>query len=123
MGITKLPKWAQEHIRKIERERETAVDALNKYVDSQTPSAFSIQELECTGENPAPSFKTRYISTNRMTITHRGIELNIYITDGDRSRSPGIHLQWSATKRGMSEVAMVPTSFNAVALITKEDMR
>lgn len=60
VDTAKLPKWAQEHIRKIEREREVAVRALNQYVDDQTPAAFYVDEPESTGEQVGPSFKKRY---------------------------------------------------------------
>ena len=38
--IEKLSKWAQEHIRTLKYERDTAVRALNNYVDGQTESPF-----------------------------------------------------------------------------------
>jgi hypothetical protein len=38
----KLPKWAEEHIKTIQRERDNAVRALNDYVNSQTPTEIYI---------------------------------------------------------------------------------
>ncbi len=34
--ITRLPKWAQEYIEDLRREREMAIRALNSYIDEQT---------------------------------------------------------------------------------------
>ena len=38
--VTKLPKWAQEHIQTIERQRDHATATLKEFLDSQTPSSF-----------------------------------------------------------------------------------
>ena len=38
--LLKLPAWAQEHIKELERERDIAIRALNDYVDNQTESAI-----------------------------------------------------------------------------------
>lgn len=38
MDITKLPKWAQNHIATLERQRDTAVSLLKDFVDTQTPT-------------------------------------------------------------------------------------
>jgi len=34
--ISKLPRWAQDHIKDLARQRETALEALNSHVDNQT---------------------------------------------------------------------------------------
>lgn len=36
--IAKLPKWAQEHIADLQRQRDAAIEALENIVDTQTPS-------------------------------------------------------------------------------------
>lgn len=42
--LDKLPKWAQEHIRCIERERDGANDCLSQRVANQEPSPFYVSE-------------------------------------------------------------------------------
>lgn len=116
--IKKLPVWAQEIIEDLAQQRETAVRALNKYADDQTPSPFYIDELECTGEEKCPSKKTRYIQTRKIAVEHAGVHLSILLRDGS------IDLQWwESLNRGAGQVAFVPKSFQAVDLIAKENMR
>ena len=116
MNIDKLPKWAQEHIENIERERGVAVRALNKYVDGQTPSPISVMEMECTGEGGKPSFKTRYIQGHRISINHEGVELNIILRDGQ------IDLSWGGPSP-LTDVALIPSSYQQAGLVSKKFMR
>ena len=117
--MAKLPKWAREHIRDVNRERDIAIRALNKYVDSQTPSPFLIEELESTGEKTGPSFKVRYIQTHRIAVRYAGIYLDVKLPlRGEKH----ISLQWSAEDRSCRDIAMIPESFCQVRLVTKEAM-
>jgi hypothetical protein len=60
--VTKLPKWAQEHIQTIERQRDHATATLKKFLDSQTPSSFFVEEFVQSG-----TIK-HYIQTNKITV-------------------------------------------------------
>lgn len=64
--IAKLPRWAQEHIEKIGRERDQAINALNRFLDGQTPSGFYVDDCVCTGEEQGPS-RTNEQRTHRPT--------------------------------------------------------
>ena len=114
--IAKLPKWAQDHIRDIQRQRDIAVRALDQYTDNQTPSPFYVQEMECV-EKGAPKFYTRYIHGHRMNVIHQGIELQILLRDDH------IDLSWSGYEKSMAEIAMIPASFQRVRLLAKDRMR
>jgi len=114
--LAKLPVWAQKHISELTRERKVAVQALNKYCDDQTPGPISIQEMECTGEEQGPSFKTRYIQARRATFKWLGIELDVLL------REDNINLSWVGLNLS-THVAMVPISFQNIHLIPKEKMR
>lgn len=116
--IEKLPKWAQDHLRNLQRERDVAIRELNEWVDSQTPSAFSVSEMLCIGEQKGPSIKRRYIQGHRMEVVHAGIHLDISL-----GQESCIRLQWEDERRLCKEVAMVPKSFNNVELIAKENLR
>jgi hypothetical protein len=116
MEITKLPKWAQEHIKGIARQRDAAVRALNEYVDNQTPSPIFVDDYVCTGEGRGSSSKRRYVQGNNLTIEHQGVRL--YITLRDRQ----IDLQWG-NGVGIGEVALIPSSFQIARLVSKENMR
>ena len=115
--LAKLPVWARTHIEDLAREREVALNALNKYVDEQTDSPFYVESLECTGEKAGPSLKRRYIQTARMTVKFKGVELNIMLRDRD-----GIELQWGDASH-TGHVAFVPSSFQSALLIPHDMMR
>lgn len=68
MDVNKLPKWAQERIKELQYQRDAAVDALNNFVDNQTPSNIYIEEHPCIGESSGPSFKRSYIQNHAVTF-------------------------------------------------------
>jgi hypothetical protein len=119
--IAKLPKWAQDHIQNIERERFTAVRALNEYCDETTKSPFVIEDSVCTGESTGPSTKRRYIQAPSMKVEYGGVELRISANDYNGRR--GIELSWSTLNYGHDDICMSPLCRNSVELITKEAMR
>lgn len=116
-NVTKLPKWAQEYIATIKRERDTAVRSLNEWVDAQTPQPFFVDEMECLGEQRGPSIKRRYFEGTRVVAAWQGIRLDVTLADD------GIRLQWADTDRDSREVGLVPTAFQYVRLVSKENMR
>lgn len=120
--IVKLPKWAQEKIKDLTRERNQAVRDLNKWIDCQTPSPITVDEHPCIGENCGPSFKTRYIQATDVNFTWKGVELSVSLRDG-HGHDAGISLQWSGPNHAMNHVAMIPLSYNRVQLLSKENMR
>ena len=115
--IAKLPKWAQEHITDLERRQKAAETHFREHIDSQTPSDIFYDEYVGVGEH-SDNF-TRYVQTNRITIKHDGVRLDILLRPEDK----GIELQWDDENRRCREIAMVPTSFQKVKLIRKEDIR
>ncbi len=122
-NIKKLPVWAQKYIERLESEREIALRKLNEVLDTTTPSAFYIDELECTGEGKGsePTVKRQYIQAYKISCAAHGIELDVSIFASNDKKA--IKLSWGSTVRGMADVAMVPMSFNQVELVAKENMR
>jgi len=43
--FARLPKYAREHIRELERDRRTADEALARYLDEQTPTQVWYEEM------------------------------------------------------------------------------
>lgn len=122
--IAKLPKWAQDHISKLESERFVSVRTLNEFCDAQTKSGIYFDDLVCTGERTGPSAKRKYVQTNKIEVEHAGLQLSVHLSRRDDSqRSFGIQLQWSTLKRMCSHVAAMPTAFNTLELVAKENMR
>lgn len=114
--IIKLPKWAQAHIKKIERERDVAIRALNDVLDSQEPSPIFYDDLVSTGENTGPTSKRFYVQSHKITVEHNGVSLSIYA-------GRNIDLRWeSAGGKFNNFVAFVPNSHQAASLVAKENM-
>jgi len=122
--ITKLPKWAQERIRDLERQRDVAVKTLNQFQDSQTPSPVFYREFVCTGETDGSSEKIGYIQASVIEFTHAGVFLRVMLSrEKDPSRDFGIELSWSNTDRHSAQVAFIPKSYQQAQLVAKENMR
>ena len=120
--VTKLPKWAQEHIRDLERQREAAVTALNRALDAQTPGPFYYDDNVLIGDRQGPSRKRIYFAQHEWSICceHAGLILRV---TARRDREEVIGLQWGLVDWSTKDVAMVPVSHNAVRLVAQENMR
>lgn len=111
--LAKLPKWAQEEFNTLLQQRDTAVAALRKYTDNQTPSAVKIDEMLCL-EKGAPEFRTRYIQTERVQFEWSGVELSVHLSDRNDRKS--IDIQWESTSRMFNEVIMQPRSYQNISI-------
>jgi len=113
----KLPKWAQDEIKTAKLERDAAVDALNQFLDKQTPSPFRMETEVCTGEaDGAPAHKTYYVQGHSLECECSGIRLNVIAREMVFGKQKGIKLQWEAIDGRVGKVAMIPTSFQTVEL-------
>lgn len=120
--LVKLPKWAQDYIEKLSRERDVAIQTLNKFCDSETPSPFYIEDNPCTGESgmTGPVRKRRYIQAHAVNVEWAGITLRIDANDyGGRRNEIGIFYGTGTN----CDVALVPMSYGNASLKTKENMR
>lgn len=121
--ILRLPKWAASKIRDLTRERDAAVDALHAYADAQTIAPFFIDELESLGEKRGPSQVVRFVQTHKMAVRHKGVLLRIHLREEPHDRNC-IQLQWGDDRdTTCSHIAAIPTSFQAIELYARENMR
>ena len=117
--IAKLPKWAQDHIKNLDRRMVVAERTLKEYQDAQTPSPVFYDDLLCVGEG-GPKHVRRFVQTRRISIVNDGIRVDVMVRgDGDK----GVEVSWGDDGRLCREVAMVPISFQKMKILTKEDMR
>ena len=116
--IIKLPRWAQDRIAKLERERDTAIRALDEYCDAQTPSSIYYDEWLSTGEKQGSSGKRIYVQSDHVVIDAHGVNLSVRIESASRALS----LQWGRNTYG-GDVCMQPRSYQNVWLIAKEIMK
>lgn len=115
--IARLPKWAQEHIRDLARQREAAIAQLARFTDEQTPSPIFIDEWASTGESRGPTARRRYIQSNVVCFRHAGLRLDVAL------KSDSLSLQWEPQAGASIDAALIPESFCQARLTTKENMR
>lgn len=117
--IAKLPKWAQEHIRDIERERDIAVSVKNKMVDEQTPSPIYVNDWTT---NPITK---RYVQCQckNLVIEHAGVRAEILLAEpDDGQRLHGIEISYSTLKHVIGNVALVPRGNGIIQLVHKDNL-
>lgn len=119
----RLPKWAQDELRRVRQQRNAAVNALNNFVDSQEATAFFYEESPLTGETAGPVVKRRYIDTYRVSVRFGKVNLTVSTNGWRRDVDPEIRLQWSAEDRMTADnVAMIPDSHNCIRLVHRDHM-
>jgi hypothetical protein len=124
--VEKLPVWAQEHIRRLERERDSAVEKLMEFKDEQTETNVYIQDHVCIGEGTngrekepdkksGPTFIRRYLQTNRVQfrLPRSEMELEVYVNEDEQR----VEVR---TPRGYPYIE--PHGNNLFHLVPKEDM-
>lgn len=117
--IEKLPKWAQEHIKAITRERDYASKAMAKAIDGQTESPFSVMAYDST----SCKFLRWFVNTSdgTMEIRHGGVLLRVQLRNDNGRKTTD--LSWSKELNLSADVAMIPTSYQQVKLATAENIR
>lgn len=115
-NITRLPKWVQEYIRRIQRQRDVAIRTLNAFCDKQTPSSIYVEDNPCTGEGVGPVSKRNYIQSHTVTIKHAGVWLFVLCRDDS------IELNYSNEDESCRNVALQPIASNAIRLVAKDHL-
>lgn len=109
--IPNLPKWAQQHIKTIEQQRDAAVRALEEFCDNDTPSAFFVEDYVCDGESKGPTTRRHYIQTRSIEVAHAGVGLRVLL------RGDSIELSWDTEGRRLADdVIFQPKSFQMASL-------
>ena len=117
--IDKLPKWAQEHIEAILRERGAAVRALQEFEDNQTPSSMFVTEYVSDGETRGATSRKHYVQGHRLEINHAGVSASIILYPKNCQLGEE-HISLSFDRGTLSEEAfMRPTSWNQIVLISR----
>jgi hypothetical protein len=103
--IAKLPAWARETIKTLQRERDVAVRTLNEFRDNDTPSPFWYDASVSTGEERGPSYKRRFVQTGQLHVEYSGaIE-----SGSDLTRKP-------MDRQTAGELSMSPVAVHASTL-------
>lgn len=122
LRINKLPKWAQEYIGAIERERDSAKDAVARMSDTQTPSPIFVQEwVSCSNR------VKHFIQGDRVIVEHAGVHLEVFLArKNDSQRMYGVELSYSDAGGihglGACGVAVYPRSSNTIQLVHQKNL-
>jgi hypothetical protein len=118
--ITKLPKWAQEHIKTLTAERDIAVRTLRQFSDQQALSPISYREhYFYNGENGerSPKVVTRYVATDSLTVNYGGVTLDIILRPANSGHVTNlIDLQYRDNDGMMVPVMLQPVAFQKMYL-------
>jgi len=117
--IAKLPKWAQDHIKDLSRQREVTIRTLNESLDKQTPSPFYYEDNLCTGEQSGPVRKRIYVQTHWLYVEWEGVQLQILLREGQRQ----IDLKWYDQIGNCRDVAFIPSSYQSARLVARGNMQ
>jgi hypothetical protein len=124
--IEKLPQWAQQYIRRLEGERESAIKKLMEFNDEQTPTGVFIQDHVCIGKGVSghetdpdksggPTYVRRYLQTKRVqfALPRSEMEMEVFVNEEEQRveiRAP----------KGYPYIE--PIGNNMFYLVPKEDM-
>jgi hypothetical protein len=110
--LNRLPRWAQDYIHDLRRERDEAVKALAEWEDEQTPSSFYVVSHVRDGEKVGAPARYRYINGGRVEFAAAGIEVAFI------ERRDGLDVLFGAASRtGPGQTAaLFPKASNAVAI-------
>ena len=123
--IAKLPKWAQKHIERLERDRDVAETNLVQFMEAQKPTPFYAEEYLNLGEYGGWSFQKRYFQeVHRMCVEWGGVRLSILLRDerGHTGRDE-IELQYDDLNRSENDIVMQPKSFQQIAIFSVSQTR
>jgi hypothetical protein len=109
--IAKLPKWVQEHINTLECRAKKAELTLKEYVDDQTLSKISY-------DNSINEPETKYVQTDKITVDHADVVLDINLHDDDR-----IRLSWrpSGKWHQSGDICFIPSSYQQARLVNPKN--
>lgn len=113
--IAKLPKWAQAHIKDLDRRAFVAERTLREYHDSSTPSEFFTEDYDCD----AKKLVRRYIQTHKLEVLRNGLRITLI----NRQDDPGVDITWCDEERITYQVPCIPCGVNHVCLVLKKDLR
>lgn len=108
--IDKLPKWARDHIKHLEIQRDTAVKELELFRDEHNEGNVVVSDLLCTHDKPESwefKFKGR-------AVTFHAYDVEVEVSE----RPEGVAIRWDATgpRRTSHRVPIVLESFQRLLI-------
>lgn len=110
--IEKLPKWAQDHIRRITNQRDSVEKQLRKFQDDQTPEYFSVEEYVTLSNGNFESV-IKHIQGHRMIVKACGVKMSLLVRDyGGPHGYPLIDISYDSIGPRKCDVVLEPRSHN-----------
>ena len=114
--IAKLPKWAQDHIENLSRQRKAAVAELDEFVAKHESGAVAVR-LMTSDNDGGPTQRQVRFDAHWLEIQHEGIKLDITLAEGE------LRLAYADRGNRRDAVHFVPTSHQQFALRPIPEMR
>jgi hypothetical protein len=107
--IEKLPRWARDHIRTLQRGRDEAHARLERYHDRETPSPFYSIEWEGDGTK----FRRVYYQPHSVCCQSGGVKVELI------PREDGVEVVFGGGEFGTGLAALAPQASNVLHVIPK----
>lgn len=112
--LAKLPKYAQNYIRCVERERDEAIEKCNRLTDHQTKSNIWVEDYGVRGNRCR-----EYVQGDSVVIQNGDVSLRV-----SARRPESIELSWCEGDElyGIGDVALIPTAYQQARLVNCKNM-
>ena len=114
--IVKLPKWAQEHIRDLERQRMAAVEALEDFTAKNDTGPVCCRLMVSDGASRGPSSRQVRFDARWVEIDHAGVHVDLTLAEGE------VRVAYTLSARAAGCVYLQPTSFQQFKLKSKLEL-
>lgn len=113
--VSKLPSWAQDYIKNLEREHALAVKELKDSLDHQSPSKFYAPDILCISEEgeKGTQYIRKFLQVNTVHCVNAGVEVSIL------PREDRIDLSFSIDEQSRgspTDVALSPNAANSISI-------
>ncbi len=129
--IDKLPKWAADHIKRLERRVEDAEKARINYADDQTPSPiwhedYQVCDRDARQRRGGYRSSKIYVQSREICAEYAGVFVRLFCRPDryDGEESGQIDLSWGSGDQGaLDDVVFRPSSFNKAELLSLDNAR
>ena len=114
--IEQLPEDIKTYLNTLIKERDSARQSLDAYLNTETKSPFSYMET-IEPSTSSCSIVTKYIQSNELSCVHQGVCLHIEL------QSDYIELSYHGEKNSYEEVCLLSANYQTIRLVSRENMK
>lgn len=78
--VKKLPKWAQDYIEQLERQREAAIKAMEDAANGTTPAPFYFEDHACIRDG-GPTTVRHYVQAPWLKFDYGGLHVDFLLRE------------------------------------------